>query len=325
MFGWDDALGIGLSVGGSALSGLFGGSNDPGPSGASQTSAKRALNQADLYRDAFYGDNWRSSLLGDSGINQQVDHGSGAGRAAFRYGNAASAAGGSGTGAAGGAGGNSRYGGQTPYGNLPILQQLYAAQAAGLGENSRTMNDFNTGAEQGYREAARYGTGQNAVIENDAARALKNANAISQARLNGMGLGGSTIATDALGANATGNLREMTRAKADLADRATGMKLQQRNTATAGRAALSQGLNASNQNLRMMPIQGQLSAIGGQVTNPFSAQGGSAPVQSQNSLLSGLGNTASQLGGLYLANSLYGGLGGQQPEQVGDVMWAQNR
>lgn len=306
-FGWDDAAGIGLALGGSALSGLFGGSKDPGPSQALQNSREDALNQMARYYDSFYGSNWRKAWGPGYGDGGSADLIAGKGGDKFsRFNYAPQGAGATAAGAGGGGAGNSQlYGGNTPYGTAPILHQLYGAQTAGLGENARTLNDYNTGAEQGYREAARFGTGQNAVIEGDAARALKNANAMSMARLNGMGLGGSTIATDALGANSAGNLRELTRAKADLADRATGLRLQQRNQATAGRAALQQGLNASNQNLRMMPIQGQLNAMGSPITNPYSVQGGSAPAGAQNSLLSSLGNTASQLGGLFLANSLY--------------------
>lgn len=302
------ALPIALALGGSALSGLFGGAKDPGPSEVHQNSREDALNQMARYYDSFYGSNWRKAWGPGYGDGGSADLISGRGGDKFsRYNYAPQGAGGAGAagGGTGAASGNPLYGGNTPYGTAPILQQLYAAQAAGLGENQRAMNDFNTGSEQGYREAAKYGTGQNAVIEGDAALALKNANALSQARLNGMGLGGSTIATDAMGANATGNLRELTRAKADLADRATGLRLQQRNQSTAGRAALSQGLNQSNQNLRMMPIQGQLNAMGSPITNPYSVTGGAAPATAQNSLLSSLGNTASQLGGLYLANSLY--------------------
>lgn len=294
-------IGPALGVGGSLLSGAFGGAKDPGPSGASQTSAKRALNQSDRYNDAYWGSNWRGSLQGDSGINQQVDGGDGTQRSQFRYGS-------------GGTGGNlaaaaSLYGGTTPYGTMPIHQQLVNASGQGINENNQTLADYNQGAEQGYREAQKYGTGQNAVIESDASKSLAGANAATLARMQAMGLGGSTLTTDAMGANAAGNFRELSRAKANVADQATGMKLQQRNTATAGRAALSQGINSSNQNLRMMPIQGDLNAIGNQVVNPFSAQGGSAPATAQNGILNSLGGTASQLGGLYLAKSLYGGSG----------------
>ena len=267
-------LPLALAFGGSALSGLFGGSRDPGPSNVLQNSRADALRQSSRYLDAFYGSNWRggqSTNFGSEGSQDMIDHGDGTAFAQFRYGQGKGTYGGREGGA------SSLQGGATPFGNAPILQQIYGATGQGLAENQRTLNDVNQGSEQGYREAARFGTGQNKVIEGDAALALKNANALSQARLNGMGLGGSTIATDAMGANSAGNLRELTRAKADLADRATGLRLQQRNQATAGRAALSQGLNSSNQQLRMMPIQGQLNAMGSPITSPYSVQGGSAP------------------------------------------------
>lgn len=298
-------LPLALAFGGSALSGLFGGGGDPGPSGVLQNSRKDVLGQSDRFLDAFYGQNWRNSLYGDPGINAQIDGGDGTVRAGFRYGQGA---GGAGTTS------GSRAGGATPFGNAPILSQMYAASRAGIGENARTLNDYNQGAEAGYREAAQYGTGQNAVIESDANKSLQDANAISLARLNGMGLGGSTIATDAMGANASSNLREKSRAKANVADQATGLRLQQRNQATTGRAALQSSLNSSNQNLRMMPIQGQLGALGSNVVNPYSVSGGSAPQGPQNGALANVGNLASNLGGLWLANSLYNGAGSGTPD-----------
>ena len=258
------ALPIGLALGGSVLSSLFGGGKDPGPSNVLQNSRADALRQSARYLDAFFGSNWRGGWAGDSGEQDVIDHGDSSKFSKFRWGQT-SATNPDGTfakGASEGGSTGSLWGGTTPFGNAPILQQIYGATNAGLGENARTLNDYNQGAEAGYREATRFGTGQKAVIESDAAKSLKDANALTMARLNGMGLGGSTIATDAMGANAAGNLRELSRAKANLADQATGLRLQQRNQATAGRAALQQSLNASNQNLRMTPIQAQLNTMG---------------------------------------------------------------
>lgn len=314
-------IGPALGIGGSLISGAFGGAKDPGPSASQQNSRYDALNQAGRYNDAFYGDNWRGgSGPSSAGAWDWINAGDPTNFSNFRYGGPARSGGASASGGgvpgspAGGApsggGGGSLYGGNTPYGTLPILQQLQLASQAGQTENNRSLQDFNQGSESAYRQAQQFGTGQQAVINSDAAKSLSNANARSSALLNRSGLGGSTLATDAIGANAAGNFREKARATADLADRATGLKIQQRNQATSGRAALSGQINSSNQNLRMMPINGQLNAMSSPIANPFSVQGGQAPATAQNGMLNSLGNTTSQLGGLYLAQSLYGGGGG---------------
>jgi hypothetical protein len=310
---------IGPAIGatGSLLSGAFGGAKDPGPSSVLQNSRADALTQSQRYLDAFYGSNWRQAQgpsYGQNGAYQQINGDSNSGNLTSNYnytpggrsgsgGQSAAAAGGSG--GYGGVGNPQLAGGNTPFGNAPILQQIQGASNAGIGENAGVLNNFNQGAEQGYRTAQNFGTGQNAVIESDAAKSLKDANAASLARLNGMGLGGSTIATDEMGANSAGNFRELARAKANLADQATGLKLNQINSATSGRAALQQSLNASNQNLRMNPINAQINTLGNSVVNPFAVGGGQAPGVAQNSTLGSLGNSLSQFGGLYTANNLY--------------------
>lgn len=308
-------LGLGslLGLGGSALSGLFGGSRDTGTPEAQKWIGIQNDDRANRYLDAFYGSNHRKSANPAYGSGSVTDYYFPQAGAADRFSNfnytpgGASGQGAAGSGTGGGATGrnNPLWGGNTPYGNLPILQQLMLASQAGMQEGQGSLNDFERGSEQGYREAARYGTGQNQVIDEDYRKSLKDANAVSLARLNGMGLGGSTIATDAMGANATGANRERARAKADLAQRATGFKLDQRNKQTSGRAALQQQVYGRNDQLRMLPIQGQLNALSSQTMNTGLPNGssGSAP---QNSLLASLGGTASQMGGLLLAKQLYG-------------------
>ncbi len=129
-----------------------------------------------------------------------------------------------------------------------------------------------------------------------------------------MGLGGSTITTDALGANSAGNLRELARAKANLAQQATGLKLQQRNTNVQGRANLQNSLNQNNQYLRNLPIQSQLQVLMSGVNNPFSPTGGTTtPGQSG---VSGFGSLLGELGGFALggpagANILGGAFSGR--------------
>lgn len=298
-FGIDDALFGGLLAGGgSALSGAFGGNKNPGPSKTLQLSREGAFNQANNYKDAFYGTNWRKGL----GPNEEATAQS------IKSGDLTLAKNVTYPGGRGGRGGNaggSLYGGSTPYGTAPILQQLYGASNAGLREGQQSLNDYNAGSEQAYRLAAQYGTGQNKVIEADAAKALKDANAMTMARAQRSGLGGSSYATDMLGANAAGNLREMMRAKSESADRATGLKLQQRNQANTGRAALQQQVYGRNDQMRMLPIQGQLNTLNSRIVNPVSIEGGSAPEQPQNGMLAQLGNTAGTLGGLFLAKGLY--------------------
>lgn len=312
------ALPLALSLGGSALSGLFGGARDPGPSNVLQNSRADALAQSGRYLSAFYGSNYRGGEgPASAGSWDWINGGDPSNFSNFRYGDgtngrAGTTAAGNGPGA-GGAGSTGLYGGTTPFGNAPILQQMESASTAGQREGQNSLNDFNSGSEQAYRQAQNFGTGQAAVTRQNAALALKNANAQSLARLNGSGLGGSSIASDQLGANSASNTLGLNTALANLNDQATGMKIQQRNQSTAGRAALQGQIGARNDALRMMPIQGQLGALGSPVANPFSVQGGSAPVNSSNQMLTNLGNTGSQLGGMYLANSLYNqGGGGSQ-------------
>lgn len=294
-FGIDDALlGGALAGGGSLISGLFGGSKQGGIPKITNLSREDAFRQQNRYLDAFYGSNWRAGLA-DDGTHQSVKNGDLTQARNFRYGG--------GTGQ-GGANARSLRGGTTPFGNLPILQQLYGASGQGLNANAQTLNDYNRGQEGAYREAQKFGTGMNAVIESDAKKSLADANARSLARLQGSGLGGSTLAVDALGANAAGNVREMARAKANLANQATGLRLQQRNQATTGRAALQTQLNQSNNALRMVPIQAQLNTLGSPIVNPGSINYQQAP-QQQNNLGQTIGDTLGQLGGLYLGNSLY--------------------
>jgi hypothetical protein len=297
------------------LDGLFGGGGgDPGPSQVNLQSRADALNQSDRLLAAYYGSNYRKALgsnYGSMGTSAGETSKRGWGDTYAKYNYAPQTGAGAAGGAAGGSGsgGNSElYGGNTPFGTMPIYQQQLAAMQAGLGENARTLTDYNQGAEGAMREAQQFGTGQNAVIESDAAKALKDANAATQARLQGMGLGGSTITTDALGANAAGNIRELMRAKANLAQQATGLRLQQRNTNTAGRANLQQSLSASNQNLRDYPIRSQLAVLGSPVANPFSVQGGTAPAKTSG--LGGVGSLLGTVGGFALGGPLGAGIGG---------------
>lgn len=299
------------------LSDLFGGGQgDPGLSTGAKSANAQSWDQTSRLLDAFYGSNYRKSYgsnYGSRGTGAEETSKAGWGDtfARFNY----SPQSGSGTGgAAGGSastGGNTGlWGGNTPYGNAPILQQIMQAATQGIGENQRTLSDYNRGAEGAIRTAQKYGTGQNAVIDADSAKALADANAITLARMNASGLGGSTLTNDQMGANAAGNIREKLRAKADLADRATGVKLQQKNIANQGRAGLQTAMNASSQALRMSPIEAQLRVLQGQVVNPFSPSTQSAP--QDTSALSGLGSVLGSVAGFATGGGfgdILGGLG----------------
>lgn len=341
MFGIDDAIiGGALAGGGSLLGGLFGGRDNAG-SEYIRNSNVWSVAQANALKDAFFGSNWRKaanasaygpegsrqSVWGEQGMHSsdpmsQFNYSRRDGTSGMSPGALARAAGGSGgySSAPAGVGNPELYGGNTPYGTLPILQQIEQASQSGLdsdqaelGRFDRETNDIDRLGESQYKEAARYGTGQEKVIRGDAAKALTGANRLSIARATSMGLGGSTTTLDELGANSAGNFREMERALANNAQAASGMKIQARQNQTSNklqRSGQRESLytttaDRANQ-FRMAPINATLGVLGSSTANPNYASAGGAP-QSQPSLGASLGNTASSLGGLFLAKGLFGG------------------
>lgn len=296
--GIDDAIfGGALSLGGGLLSGLGGGESRRESRTVKNARADTRM-QANRLLDAFYGSNWRGSI-GATGEREQTDHEWDINKVRdFRYPGQA--------GAGRGPGGRSAlWGGTTPFGNAPILQQLLGVSGQGQREIAKAQQDYEREQEGAMRDVAKYGTGQAAIIDADAAKALRDAQAVAMARLQGSGLGGSTLASDALGSISANNLREKARAKANLADRATGMKVQQRNTRAGGRAALQQWGTQANSQMRMLPIQAQMDVLNSRVANPFTPSLAEPQAQQNSTLANTLGNAAGALGGIYLAKSLY--------------------
>lgn len=311
-----------IAAGGSLLSGAFGGSKDPGPSAALQNSRADVDEQRSRLLDAFYGTNYRKSYnnaqYGGDGWGNAVAGKAGAGAQIANFNYAPGGAGGAGGSAANGSGASGQWGGNTPYGNAPILQQIMQASQQGISADQGAMANYGGAitrlGESGYRTAQQYGTGQNAVIDADSAKSLKDANALTQARMLSSGLGGSTLTTDEMGSNAAGNIREKLRAKAAVAQQASGMKINQRNTQAQQQQGLSALYNTfadrANQ-LRNAPINAQLQVLNSGVVNPFSVQGGSGPVGSTNGALGSLGNTLGTVGGSMLGRNLYNNYGQQ--------------
>ncbi len=107
----------------------------------------------------------------------------------------------------------------------------YDRQSAGLQDSYRGA--FNDAAQRGAgleSMAAQWGQGQDKILAEDAARQLAGANRTSLARLGAAGFGNSTAVGNQLSGNALASGRDLTRAKASLAqaqlDRQMGARAQ---------------------------------------------------------------------------------------------------
>lgn len=297
------ALSAGL-IGASALSGFLGGNKKPGLDNSVYEERAGAQGQSNRLLDSFYGSNYRAGEPGAWAADwEAVKHGNAGPTGAFRYGSP------NGVGGPGSFSASSLYGGTTPFGNKPILQQIQEAAQQGISMDQLYMGDFDRESQGINREAQKYGTGREAVIRGDADRALKDAQAQILARSAGSGLGGSTVEAGSLSGAASDNFRERERALTDQAEKATGFKVQTRQRQQGARAALYDSFSGRGNALRMAAPNAQLSVLQSPVANPWSGVTGSPIAQGPSPLQQGLQsgiNTFGLLGGQHLASNLYG-------------------
>jgi hypothetical protein len=201
---------------------------------------------------------------------------------------------------------------------LQSVRQAGARNLADFNAGTADMLDVARGSEQ---IADSYASGAEALIDEDAARALAAANALSMAALNARGLGGSTEVANQISNNALTTAREATRAKigvrserADRLLRARDQRLSLLDSRTGRRAALADqniGREATIRSavddrdiqLRDAITRTLLAVMSGQVANPFIGQNTSSYYPGYSPLGSGLaslGRSVSGIGG-YLA------------------------
>lgn len=195
----------------------------------------------------------------------------------------------------------------------PAMQQLMELADQSQASDSQALATYERDMDRTVREATKYGTEQTRVVNDAAALALKNANATSIARMNRMGLGGSTLLTDAMGANAASIERGRAANAADIAGRATGLKIDTIANRARGRASLYDTFASRNNNLRTGIANTKLS-LAGQDAGIFTGQpvfqtGANSGV---GTALTSLGNTAGTIGGVLLAKDLYGKKKGEE-------------
>lgn len=160
-----------------------------------------------------------------------------------------------------------------------------------------------------------FGQGANASIDEETAHQLKAANAQTRARLNAMGLGTSTLATDAENTNAERFGRGARAQKVAVQQATTDRRMQARGSRI--------GVGASNleRNTRLAqdPLNLEYNALNSSIMNPmlgantsqyFSGQSGAA------SAASGAAGTLGVLSGYGMSNGGFG-FGGQQPDYDG--------
>jgi hypothetical protein len=187
----------------------------------------------------------------------------------------------------------------------PAMQQLAEMADQSDRFDAQTLTGYERDADQVVREATKYGTDQTKVVNDAAGLALKNANAKTMARLNSMGMGGSTILTDAMGANAGTIERGRAANVADIAGRATGYKTQALTQRAGGRSALRSSMLDRRNSLRggiantKLDLANNAARIwtGTNIPQPPGVSG-------LGSALAGGGNALGSIGGVLLGKAL---------------------
>lgn len=137
-----------------------------------------------------------------------------------------------------------------------------------------------SGLASGAEGIARgYGAGANAMIDQETARSLRAANAVSQARLNAGGLGNSTFVANQLGNNQLNATRQANLQKLgvmqDTTDRVLGARENRIGTErglAAARTGLGTGRAALFNDQRNRNAQFQAAALQSSVVNPWLGQ-----------------------------------------------------
>lgn len=156
-----------------------------------------------------------------------------------------------------------------------------------------------------------FGKGANASIDEQTAHDLKAANAQTLARLNAMGLGGSTLATDSLGANNERFSRGARAQKVGVQQATTDRRM----SARSARVGVGASNLERNTRLAQDPLNLEYNALNSSIMNPFlggntnqyfSGQSGAA------SAASGAAGTLGVLSGYGLSNGGFGFGGGSE-------------
>lgn len=154
--------------------------------------------------------------------------------------------------------------------------------------------------------AAEYGRGAEALIDEDASRALTGANRMSSSALTARGLGGSSIVGNQIAGNTRDINREATRQKIDVRKENTDRRLNARSQRIGvldqtgrGLATLRESMNNNRLGLDQQSTLFRANTLLGPIFNPYSA--------STNIPIAGASPGASALGSLGTSLSGFGG------------------
>lgn len=315
------ALNLGLLAGGSLLSGLGGiiGGNSQRRQQETQTQWGRSqvLDQQSRLADALFGPSWRQYRVDSDLAAQEAMAGRPGAFAKLKMSPEL----------------NRQLTGLNQGSLLDRMEQLQR-QFASQGRSQMGAYNAETGRLANQANglglmAGMWGQGRDAIIDQDAKRALTSANQAAQARLAASGLGGSTLTTQAMAGNAERINQNVNRAKQDVSEGRIDRQLGAGNTAlnlasqrASGRVGLQNIFNERNLGLAMRPVDSRLSLLTGGGLNPYSAGNipNYQPAQSGiGSAIGSIGNTAAGLGSMLFTRDL---LGGGQRKPNWDSLWS---
>lgn len=240
---------------------------------------------------------------------------------AMPFPNAAGSSGGSG-GSGGSGAGSGGFMGQMN----DLIGQFDSESRGILTDYNADTGRINDLGEQNVNDLYGWGDARNAQITRDTGRMQNVSNAAINAQMSRSGLGGSSLAAQALSGNARRLFEGASDQRSQVADQQRALTASARNdninrlmSRSGGRTALQGNIVNSSQQLRQQPLQAQMNMLTGSAFSPFANRSSASyfpGVTGNNNATTGLG--AAMSGQLYggsmqaLLSQLYGNGGGSQ-------------